>query len=53
MVNIGDSVIADFTHTKIDKRGLELLFKVASDVELEAKVKKMFSGEVINTTEKR
>jgi glucose-6-phosphate isomerase len=46
-------VIADFTHTKIDKKGLDLLLKVADDVNLVTKVKKMFSGEAINTTEKR
>ena len=46
-------MITDFTHTKIDKKGLDLLLKVADDIKKKKKVKAMFSGEAINTTEKR
>lgn len=43
----------DLTHTKIDATGLDLLLKVADEVQLKQRVQSMFSGEVINKTEKR
>ena len=48
-----DKIIMDFTHTKIDAEGLKLLKLVASELQVSEKIKKMFDGEKINTTEKR
>ena len=43
----------DYTHTKIDSKGLDLLVKVADAVDLHEKIAAMFNGEKINTTEGR
>jgi len=43
----------DYTHTHIDLEGLRLLYKVAEETQVKAKIKQMFEGEVINKTEKR
>ena len=48
-----DKIIMDFTHTKIDAEGLKLLKLVAGELQVSEKIKKMFDGEKINTTEKR
>lgn len=48
-----DDAILDLTHTKIDSQGLALLEKVAEETQLKQKIHAMFSGEVINKTEKR
>ncbi len=50
---LGDDMIVDFTHTKIDRRGIELLVDVAKQADLESKIERMFSGEIINNTENR
>ena len=43
----------DFTHTKIDRRGIELLADVAKHAGLESKIERMFAGDIINSTENR
>ena len=48
-----DKMMLDYTHTKIDSKGLDLLVKVARSAELDEKIADMFSGEKINTTEGR
>ena len=50
---MGYSCHMDFTHTKIDTKGLELLLEVAKEQKLSEKIAAMLGGEVINTTEKR
>ena len=50
---LGDDTIVDFTHTKIDKRGIELLLEVAKQANLYSKIDQMFEGANINNTEKR
>ena len=50
---LGDDLIVDFTHTKIDKRGIELLLDVAKEADLAVKIDQMFQGAIINTTENR
>ncbi|MDR6963111.1 glucose-6-phosphate isomerase [Shewanella putrefaciens] len=43
----------DYSKNRATAETLELLFSLAKDSQLEAKVKAMFAGEIINTTEKR
>jgi len=50
---LGTDAIVDFTHTKIDKKGIELLYDVAKNAGLIQKIEDMFSGVKINNTEKR
>lgn len=50
---LGTDTIVDFTHTKIDKKGIELLLDVANNAKVFDKIDQMFSGEKINNTEKR
>eukprot|EP00349_Pseudokeronopsis_sp_Brazil_P011923 CAMPEP_0202977456 /NCGR_PEP_ID=MMETSP1396-20130829/84257_1 /ASSEMBLY_ACC=CAM_ASM_000872 /TAXON_ID= /ORGANISM="Pseudokeronopsis sp., Strain Brazil" /LENGTH=376 /DNA_ID=CAMNT_0049716201 /DNA_START=109 /DNA_END=1238 /DNA_ORIENTATION=+ len=48
-----DGLIFDYTHTKIDAEGVELMKKVVEETHLWEKVDRMFSGAKINNTEKR
>ncbi len=50
---VGDDIFFDFTHTKIDSLGFDLLKKVAEEAKLTEKVNAMFNGDKINNTEKR
>ena len=50
---MGKNTHMDFTHTKIDSKGLDLLLEVAKEQRLSEKISAMLSGDVINTTEKR
>lgn len=50
---LGEDLIVDFSHTKIDKRGIELLFDVAKEADLPLKRDEMFMGKHINKTENR
>lgn len=43
----------DYSKNRATAETLELLFSLAKDSQLEAKIKAMFAGEIINTTEKR
>ena len=43
----------DYSKNRATAETLELLFSLAKDRQLEAKIKAMFAGEIINTTEKR
>lgn len=43
----------DYSKNRADKDTLSLLFKLANACKLESKIKAMFNGDVINTTEKR
>lgn len=43
----------DYSKNRATVETLELLFSLAKDSQLEAKIKAMFAGEIINTTEKR
>ncbi|MCK7631255.1 glucose-6-phosphate isomerase [Shewanella sp. JNE10-2] len=43
----------DYSKNRVTAETLELLFSLAKDSQLEAKIKAMFAGEIINTTEKR
>ena len=48
-----DKIYMDFSHTKIDKTGLDLLLKAAGDQKVSEAIQAMFNGEEINSTEKR
>lgn len=48
-----DGGVIDFTHTKIDQEGLNLLGKFNEELSLCHRVRQMYFGEEINTTEKR
>lgn len=48
-----DNRILDLSHTKIDREGYRLLLEVAESLQLVQKTRAMFSGDVINQTEKR
>lgn len=50
---LGDDILLDFTHTKIDAEGLRLLNNVATDQHVAQNINAMFAGEVINPTEGR
>lgn len=50
---LGEDVILDFTHSKIDQKGFEILQEVATDSKLFEKIDAMFDGKKINNTEKR
>lgn len=52
-VKYSNDFLVDFTHTKIDSAGLQLLMKVGQDLDLPAKIRAMFNGDIINPTEKR
>lgn len=43
----------DYSKNRATAETLKLLFSLAKDSQLEAKIKAMFAGEIINTTEKR
>lgn len=43
----------DFSHTKIDKKGLDLLLKASQDQQVANQIQQMFNGDQINSTEKR
>ncbi|ABV35795.1 Glucose-6-phosphate isomerase [Shewanella sediminis HAW-EB3] len=43
----------DYSKNRANKETMSLLFSVAEDAQLESKIKAMFNGEMINTTEKR
>ncbi len=46
-------ILFDFSKNRITEKTIELLIDLAHEASLEEKIKGMFSGEVINTTEKR
>ena len=50
---LGTDTIVDFSHTKIDKRGIELLLDVAKQANVLEKIEAMFRGDKINNTENR
>ena len=50
---IGDGIMLDYTHTKIDLEGLRLLNAVASEQRVAQNIQSMFAGEVVNPTEGR
>lgn len=43
----------DYSKNRANKETMSLLFSLAEDAQLESKIKAMFNGEMINTTEKR
>lgn len=53
LVTKNGPIALDFTHMKIDSKGLELLAAVAEELKLKDKLKAMFNGEKINSTEGR
>ncbi|WP_372474636.1 glucose-6-phosphate isomerase [Capnocytophaga sp. ARDL2] len=46
-------ILLDFSKNKITDHTLKLLFELANEVELKKGIEAMFSGEIINETEKR
>ncbi len=46
-------LLLDYSKNRATAETLDLLFALASNSQLEAKIKAMFAGEIINTTEKR
>ncbi len=46
-------IFLDYSKNRIDRQAMKLLFGLARDTGLEGKIQAMFSGEKINTTEKR
>ena len=51
--SIEEQIYFDYTHTHIDEKGIELLYKVMDETKVASKIKAMFEGETINETEKR
>lgn len=43
----------DYSKNRVTPQTLELLYALANETKLEAKIKAMFAGDIINTTEKR
>ncbi|STX51199.1 glucose-6-phosphate isomerase [Legionella busanensis] len=43
----------DFTHQQVDDTTLELLFNLANEKKISDKIKSLFSGEIVNQSEKR
>lgn len=48
-----DQLTVDFTKQKLNSKTLQLLLKLAEEADLESKIAQLFSGEKVNTTEKR
>lgn len=48
-----NNILFDYSKNRINSETLELLIKLAKQCDVIAKAKEMFSGEIINTTEKR
>ncbi|WP_076542967.1 glucose-6-phosphate isomerase [Shewanella sp. UCD-KL21] len=46
-------LLLDYSKNRIDKEGLELLFALAEETNLSAKISAMFNGDIINNTEGR
>ncbi len=46
-------ILTDFSKHRIDRKGMELLLKLAQAVDLPQEIEKMFSGDEINKTEGR
>ena len=48
-----DDLLLDYSKTSLDSTALDLLLQLANHADLEAKIKSMFAGDPINTTEGR
>lgn len=48
-----DGMLVDFSKTALDQTGLDLLIGLAKEADLQTKIADMFSGSIVNTTEKR
>ncbi|MEZ9594653.1 glucose-6-phosphate isomerase [Shewanella sp. 10N.261.52.F9] len=46
-------LLLDYSKNRASKETMSLLFKLAKETQLEAKIKAMFAGEIINNTEQR
>lgn len=51
-INLGP-ILFDYSKNRITEKTIELLLNLAHEASLENKIKGMFAGEIINTTEKR
>lgn len=48
-----DGLLLDYSRNRINDETLSLLIQLAEEIHLEAKIKALFAGDAVNTTEKR